>query len=80
MMPPLRTVAAALALAILTAACNSKVDNRQHVAGIRKVVESTPAWVEGSEVGRRLWQIERQFYEARVHAGVGGRRAARRRR
>jgi murein L,D-transpeptidase YcbB/YkuD len=66
MMPPLRAAAAALALASLLTACNSKVDNNQHVAGIRRVVESTPSWVDRSESGRRLWQFEQQFYESRA--------------
>jgi len=60
-----RLAIAALVPAALTAACSSKVDNSQHVTAIRQTVEGTPPWVDRSEVGKRLWQIERQFYEAR---------------
>jgi murein L,D-transpeptidase YcbB/YkuD len=63
---PLRR--AALAVFVLTAfaaACSSKVDNSQHVDAIRRTVEGSPAWVDRGALGKRLWQIERQFYEAR---------------
>ncbi len=71
----LHTAAAVLALALLAAACSSKVDNAQHVNGIRQALEGTPPWVERGEVGKRLWQIEREFYEARGYpAGLGRRR------
>jgi len=56
---------AAFTLTTLTAACSSKVENSQHVAAIRQTVEGTPSWLDRGEVGKRLWQIERQFYEAR---------------
>ncbi len=61
----LRAAVTAIALSALAAACSSKVDNSQHVTGIRQTVEGTPSWVDRGELGTRLWQIERQFYEAR---------------
>jgi murein L,D-transpeptidase YcbB/YkuD len=44
-----------------------KVDNSRHVDGIRKIVRSTPQWIDRSALGRRLWTIERAFYESRGH-------------
>ena len=58
-------IAAILTLAILAGGCNTKVDNAQHVAGIRQTLERTPSWVVRGELGTRLWQIERDFYKAR---------------
>jgi murein L,D-transpeptidase YcbB/YkuD len=46
-------------------ACGDKVDNTRHVDPIREVVRGTPPWVEKSALGRRLWTIERAFYESR---------------
>jgi murein L,D-transpeptidase YcbB/YkuD len=52
-------------LAAVAPACAPAVENRDHVPGIRQVVEGAPKWVDDSAIGKRLWQIERQFYEAR---------------
>ena len=41
------------------------IGNAVHVDGIREQVDSTPSWVDPSELGRRLWAIERGFYESR---------------
>jgi murein L,D-transpeptidase YcbB/YkuD len=54
-----------ITLIVSAPACSRKVDNAVHVEGIRAQVESTPPWVERSRLGKRLWQIEREFYETR---------------
>lgn len=54
----------ALAL-VLVAGCSPRVDNTAHVAPLRTFVETTPAWVEQSALGKRLWAVERAFYESR---------------
>jgi len=66
----------AIALAVSAPACNRKVDNAVHVDGIRVQLEATPPWVEGSALGKRLWAIERGFYEDRGYmpAWVDGER------
>jgi murein L,D-transpeptidase YcbB/YkuD len=61
--PP--ATATLVALAIVTVGCNSKVENTRHVDGIRQALASTPSWVDRGALGRRLWQIERDFYKAR---------------
>jgi murein L,D-transpeptidase YcbB/YkuD len=66
MMPrvPLPT-AAILALTTLSVACTAKVDNAHHADGIRQTVAGNPSWVARTELGKRLWQMQRDFYEAR---------------
>jgi murein L,D-transpeptidase YcbB/YkuD len=60
--------AALVALALVaTVACAPKVENSQHADGIRAVVASTPAWVDKSKLGARLWKIEQQFYASRQY-------------
>ena len=59
-------VALLLVLTALAPAC-SRVDNASHVDGIRRVVSETPQWVDGSALGKRLWALERAFYEGRGH-------------
>ena len=54
-----------VALVLTAPACSRKVDNSVHVDGIRRQIESTPAWVERSALGKRLWAIERDFYNNR---------------
>jgi murein L,D-transpeptidase YcbB/YkuD len=55
-----------LVLAVLViSACGPSVENEHHVAAIRKVVESTPPWVHRGALGKRLWTIQRAFYEER---------------
>lgn len=60
---------AAFAVLVLTAcvsaACEKKIDASQQAAAIRQTVEATPSWVDRSPLGRRLWETERHFYEAR---------------
>lgn len=61
-----RVFVLAVILLILGSACR-KVDNTVHVDGIRRTLAATPAWVDRSEFGKRLWAIERSFYESRGH-------------
>jgi len=56
-----------LVTAALAAAC-SKVDRQQIAPEIARATEAAPNWVERGAFGKRLWAIERQFYEARGHA------------
>jgi murein L,D-transpeptidase YcbB/YkuD len=58
---------AAVFAIVFVASCAGRVDNTQHAADIRAIVESTPPWVERNALGKRLWEIERQFYESRGH-------------
>jgi murein L,D-transpeptidase YcbB/YkuD len=58
-------VVAILTLSILGVGCSTKIDNAQHVDGIRRTVAGNPSWVARSDLGKRLWQVERDFYEAR---------------
>ena len=54
-----------IALVVAAPACSRKIDNTVHVDGIRAQVESTPRWVEPSALGKKLWAIERGFYQSR---------------
>jgi murein L,D-transpeptidase YcbB/YkuD len=54
----------AIALITLVAGCN-KVSREQFAPDVRRALESTPRWVDRGEFGKRLWAIERHFYEAR---------------
>jgi murein L,D-transpeptidase YcbB/YkuD len=54
----------------LQSACARNVDNAEHVEEIRAVVSRTPSWVDTSSLGKRLWKIERAFYEARGYRPV----------
>ena len=60
-------IALLLLLTALGAACAPKIDNASHVDGIRRIVSETPAWVDRSALGKRLWAIERDFYEGREY-------------
>jgi murein L,D-transpeptidase YcbB/YkuD len=62
----LRAFILALSAAFLSAAaCEKKVDNAQHVERLRALVDGTPRWVGSDPLAKRLWQIERAFYESR---------------
>lgn len=50
---------------VFAASCSSPADNAQHAAAIKVVVDSTPAWVSRDALGRKLWRIERAFYQSR---------------
>ncbi len=61
-----RALVACLAVVSLVAsACDRNPDNAQHVEQIRALTASTPAWVGKDALARRLWRIERAFYEQR---------------
>src|SRR5688572_23985806 len=63
-----RVLILALVLAAALPACSKKIDNSTYVPEIQTLVESAaPAWVERGALGKRLWAIEREFYEARGH-------------
>jgi murein L,D-transpeptidase YcbB/YkuD len=65
-----------IALVVSASACGRTIDNTVHVEGIRAQVESAPPWVERSALGKKLWNIERGFYESRGYrpAWVDGNR------
>jgi murein L,D-transpeptidase YcbB/YkuD len=73
----MKLLAPLLGIALLVSpACNRNLDNAVHVDGIRAQLEATPPWVDGSALGKRLWAIERGFYEDRGYmpAWVDGER------
>ena len=53
------------AVLVTASACGKKVDNAQHVEAIRALVANSPEWVGQDALAKRLWQMERAFYEAR---------------
>jgi murein L,D-transpeptidase YcbB/YkuD len=59
---------------LVTSACDRKPDNSQHVERIRAITASAPEWVGTDRLAKRLWQVERAFYEQRgfVPAWVDG--------
>ena len=58
----------------LPSACTRAVDNTEYAEGLRAAVSGTPSWVDKTALGKRLWKIERAFYESRgyVPAWVNG--------
>jgi murein L,D-transpeptidase YcbB/YkuD len=52
---------------LAASACHQRVDNARHIEGIRKTVTATPSWVASNRLGRKLWTIERAFYEKRQY-------------
>jgi murein L,D-transpeptidase YcbB/YkuD len=54
-------------VSVIASACAQTIDNTQHAAGIRAIVESTPRWVDRTPLGTRLWKMERAFYESRMY-------------
>src|SRR5688572_27885224 len=67
------TAVAVVCFAAGVAGCG-RVDNAVHVAAIRSLTTQTPAWVDRSPLGRRLWKVEQAFYQSRnyVPAWVDG--------
>src|SRR5262245_4927062 len=63
----MRIWVAVLVLAVGVAACGPRIDTETHVEGIKKVIAGTPEWVERTALGKRLWTIERTFYENREY-------------
>jgi murein L,D-transpeptidase YcbB/YkuD len=64
----IRRIAATALLACSVAfvvACQGKIDNAEHTDALQAVVGATPAWVDKSALGKRLWKIEQDFYASR---------------
>jgi murein L,D-transpeptidase YcbB/YkuD len=61
----LRRILPLVALLLLVAGCQRSVDNSVHADALRQTLERTPAWVDRDAVGKRLWEVERAFYESR---------------
>ena len=53
------------AITLVSTACDRNPDNLQHVDRIRAVTASRPQWVGSDTLAKRLWTIERAFYEQR---------------
>ena len=61
-----RSLLALLAsITLVTAACDRKRDNATLVEQIRVVTASTPDWIGNDALAKRLWRVERAFYERR---------------
>jgi murein L,D-transpeptidase YcbB/YkuD len=67
-----------LVLLLLTSlalsACEKKIDNARHVEKLRALTAETPQWTGRGALSKRLWQVERAFYESRgyVPAWIDG--------
>jgi murein L,D-transpeptidase YcbB/YkuD len=61
---PIASVATALTLAV---ACHRtpQVDSSRHAPAIKRIVSSSPAWIDHDKLGSTLWKAERDFYESR---------------
>jgi murein L,D-transpeptidase YcbB/YkuD len=63
---PLRCAAGIAACALLVGCHRAPhIDNSQHAAAIKRLVASTPAFVDRDKPGSTLWKSERRFYESR---------------
>ena len=63
-----RVVVSVLLVIAAGVGCGKKVDNAAHAPAIRELTSAAaPSWVDRSALGRRLWTIERAFYESRQH-------------
>jgi murein L,D-transpeptidase YcbB/YkuD len=51
--------------ALVASACERKPDNAEYVEQIRALTASSPAWAGSGPLAKRLWQMERTFYEGR---------------
>ena len=51
--------------ALSASACDKAVDNAQHADAMRALVAGTPRWVGSDPLARRLWTVERAFYQSR---------------
>ena len=60
-----RLAVLALLAAVLISGCNRKIDDAVHADPLRATLEGSPAWVEQSALGKKLWAIEKVFYEKR---------------
>jgi murein L,D-transpeptidase YcbB/YkuD len=64
-MRPLAATALIVCVVAITTGCQRNVDNAEHEAAMRAVLDRAPAWVDKSSLGKRLWKIEQAFYESR---------------
>ena len=55
-----------VAVISLAAGC-SRVERAELAPELKRAVQSAPRWVDRGEFGKRLWEQERQFYEARAY-------------
>ena len=58
-----RRTVCAVALLLLSASCNRDV--AIYTEAVQQTVSGTPEWLDRSALGKRLWTIERRFYESR---------------
>ena len=58
----------ALVVVLAAVGCSRRVDNAVHAEPLRALVDTTPGWVDGDALGKRLWTMERAFYENRQFA------------
>jgi murein L,D-transpeptidase YcbB/YkuD len=52
---------------LIAASCGRKIDSAQLADGVRDIVSSTPAWVDRSALGTRLWKVQQEFYASREY-------------
>lgn len=60
---PLGSLVLSLLVGTLTAAACSHPDNSAHVPAIRQGLAAVPSWVDKGPLGKKLWAVERAFYE-----------------
>ena len=51
----------------IAAGCGKQIDNTTYAPELKQLTSSTPAWVEQSALGKRLWKIEQEFYQSREY-------------
>ena len=61
----LRRILPILGILLLVAGCQRSVDNSVHADALRATLGRSPAWVDRDALGKRLWEVERAFYESR---------------
>jgi murein L,D-transpeptidase YcbB/YkuD len=66
-----------LATTTLVIACN-RTNEREYAQAVQKAAAATPRWVTRDAIGKRLWAVEKKFYEQRewAPAWVNGRSPA----
>jgi murein L,D-transpeptidase YcbB/YkuD len=69
-----RVLVPAICAAVLLVGCAKNVENSRYVEPLRALTSATPSWVGADPLAKRLWKIERAFYESRgfVPAWVDG--------
>src|SRR5687768_407242 len=64
-MKPLGSLVIAIALGVATGC--SRVESAEFAPAIQRAVSTTPTWVSRTDLGRRVWASEQQFYRERGH-------------